>query len=223
MKLQAWGVNHKTAGVELRERLSFSAEELEALYGKLDEMGCEESMILSTCNRSEIYTVAREDEPDLQALISDFKSVSVSELNSCSREFEGLDVAEHLFRVVSSLDSMVIGEPEIVSQVKQAYQKARENRAAGKVLNNLSQKAFNVAKRVRTETEISSKPTSVGAVGAALALQIFGQQGAREIVVMGAGEMAEVSLNNLRGRIGELQHHRLQSQHRQGRSTGREF
>lgn len=205
MKLQVWGVNHKTAKIDLRERLSFSENQLKETYDKLNEQGFEEAMIISTCNRTEIYTVAEKKNTHLDELIGEIKTISPDEIAPYSQEFEDLEVAAHLFKVVSSLDSMVIGEPEIVSQVKQAYQAARQYNSTGKVLNNLSQRAFNVAKRIRTETEICSKPTSVGAVAATLAVQIFGQQGAQTIAIMGAGEMAEVSLNNLKGRIGNCE------------------
>lgn len=205
MKLQAWGVNHKTAKIDLRERLAFSENELKGTYDTLNKHGFEEAMILSTCNRTEVYTVASKKTTDLSHVIGQIKAISPEDIAPYAQEFEDLEVAAHLFKVVSSLDSMVIGEPEIVSQVKQAYQAARQHNSTGKVLNNLSQRAFNVAKRIRTETEICSKPTSVGAVAATLAIQIFGQQGAQTIAIMGAGEMAEVSLNNLKGRIGNCE------------------
>jgi glutamyl-tRNA reductase len=206
LNLFAWGVNHKTAAVELRERLSFQKDELPSVYTELLSQGFEEVMVLSTCNRTEIYACSTEKNvSDLRQYIVQSRHVSPEEVDLASREFEGLEVADHLFRVVSSLDSMVIGEPEIVAQVKGAYQMARDSKGLGKILNNLTQKAFYVAKRIRTETELSSRPTSVGAVGAALALQIFGSQGARNILVMGAGEMAEVSLKNLIGQVDQCQ------------------
>lgn len=202
MKLIAWGVNHKTAAVELREKLSISSAEIPRIYQELESRGFRESMVLSTCNRTEIYACSEDrDVSDLLDVVVDQKQIEPSEVMSASREFEGLEVADHLFRVVSSLDSMVIGEPEIVSQVKSAYQLAKDRKSSGKWLNNLVQKSFQVAKRVRSETDLSSRPTSVGAVGASLALQIFGHQGAQNILVMGAGEMAEVSLNNLMGQV----------------------
>ena len=204
MNLFVWGVNHKSAAVELRERLSFHRDELPQVYLDLLGLGFQEVMVLSTCNRTEIYACAlNKDVSDLRSYVLASRKVSSEELDRCSRELESFDVVEHLLRVVASLDSMVIGEPEIVSQVKNAFQMARDHKGAGKILNNLTQKAFQVAKRIRTETELSSRPTSVGAVGANLALQIFGHQGARNILVMGAGEMAEVCLKNLLGQVGD--------------------
>lgn len=206
MNLIAWGINHKTAAVELRERMSISGERVDEVYAALEARGFKESLILSTCNRTEIYACSDDLEVrDLMEVATDGRGVKLEEMAQASLEFEGLEVADHLFRVVSSLDSMVIGEPEIVSQVKQAYQVAKEKKTVSKCLNNLLQKSFNVAKRVRTETDLSSRPTSVGAVGATLALQIFGHQGAQNILVMGAGEMAEVSLKNLMGQVGRAQ------------------
>jgi glutamyl-tRNA reductase len=202
LKLIAWGINHKTAAVELRERLAVAQTDLDRFYERLRERGFSESMVISTCNRTEIYACSEDLETsDLLEVVIAEKGVERLIVIEASREFEGLEVADHLFRVVSSLDSMVIGEPEIVSQVKSAYQWAKEKKSSGKWLNNLVQKSFQVAKRVRTETDLSSRPTSVGAVGASLALQIFGHQGAKQILVMGAGEMAEVSLKNLMGQV----------------------
>lgn len=206
MKLIAWGINHKTAAVELRERLAVAQGDLSHFYQSLRDRGFSEAMVLSTCNRTEIYACSEDlNTSDLVEVIIDQKGVEPLKVIEASREFDGLEVADHLFRVVSSLDSMVIGEPEIVAQVKSAYQWAREHNASGKWLNNLVQKSFQVAKRVRTETDLSSRPTSVGAVGATLALQIFGHQGAKHVLVMGAGEMAEVSLNNLMGQVEDCQ------------------
>lgn len=206
MKLLAWGVNHKSAPVELREKVAFHSSELPQALHQLSENGFEESMILSTCNRTEIYVSSKEDKSitDLRDFIIESRQVKSQDVDYISKEYENIEVADHLFRVVSSLDSMVIGEPEIVSQVKSAYQLAKEDGKVGKLLNNLIQRSFNVAKRIRTETELSSKPTSVGAVGANLAMQIFGTQDTHNILIMGAGEMAEVSLKNIIGQAEQV-------------------
>jgi len=203
MKLLAWGVNHKSASVELREKVSFHHSELPEALNQLFEKGFEEAMILSTCNRTEVYAATRGEQTisDIRDFIIASRQLQSMEIDHVSKEFENIEVAEHLFRVVASLDSMVIGEPEIVAQVKSAYQVAKDTGNIGKLLNNLVQRSFNVAKRIRTETELSSKPTSVGAVGANLALQIFGSQDTHNILIMGAGEMAEVSLKNLMGQV----------------------
>jgi glutamyl-tRNA reductase len=206
MKLLAWGVNHKSAPVELREKVAFHSSELPQALHQLSENGFEESMILSTCNRTEIYVSSKEEKniTDLRDFIIQSRQVKSQEVDLISKEYENIEVADHLFRVVASLDSMVIGEPEIVAQVKTAYQAAKEDGKVGKLLNNLIQRSFNVAKRIRTETELSAKPTSVGAVGANLAMQIFGTQDTHNILIMGAGEMAEVSLKNIMGQAEQV-------------------
>lgn len=203
MKLFAWGVNHKSASVDLREKMAFHSSELSDALTQLNEKGFEESMILSTCNRTEIYATTKQEKSlsDIRDFMIHSRNLQSIEVDHVSKEYENIEAAEHLFRVVSSLDSMVIGEPEIVSQVKSAYQIAKDDGRIGKLLNSLVQRSFNVAKRIRTETELSSKPTSVGAVGANLALQIFGTQDTHNILIMGAGEMAEVSLKNLMGQV----------------------
>lgn len=203
MKLYAWGVNHKSASVELREKVAFHSSEIDQALVDLSERGFDESMILSTCNRTEIYATSSQEKDlsDIRDFIIHSRKIGSVEVDHVSKEYENVDAAEHLFRVVASLDSMVVGEPEIVSQVKNAYQVAKDKGKVGKLLNNLIQRSFNVAKRIRTETELSSKPTSVGAVGANLALQIFGSQDTHNILIMGAGEMAEVSLKNLIGQV----------------------
>ena len=158
--------------------------------------------MLSTCNRTEVYAFGQKGDPgDLRNILAQHKTIDPGDLQHTDRRFVSSEVVDHLYQVVSSLDSMVIGEPEIVHQVKGAFETAREEGAIGKILGGLTQRAFQVAKRVRTETDLSSKPTSVGAVGASLAIKIFGQQGAQEILVLGAGEMAEVSLRNLMGQV----------------------
>jgi len=201
-QLLNWGVHHKTASVEFREKLSFSEEDVSKFYPVLKERGLSEAYVLSTCNRTEVYAVAEDiSGTGIGELVSEFKGITTKELEKASFLHEGSDAVRHLFEVTSSLDSMVIGEPEIVHQVKVAFEGAKARQAPGKILKQLIQKGLQVAKKVRTETDLASRPTSVGAVAANLAVKIFGEQGAREILTLGAGEMAEVCLRNLSGQV----------------------
>jgi glutamyl-tRNA reductase len=202
MNISNWGINHNTADVSLREKLAISSNETPELLRLLSEKGTEESLVLSTCNRTEIYTVSKPEVSDsVIKIVSDFKNIDTKELQEVSYLSKGRDTVQHLFRVASSMDSMVVGEPEILGQVKQAYATAVEFGSVKKILSGLFQRSFNLAKKIRTETDISSKPTSVGAVATKLALQIFGKSGVQEILIVGAGQMAEVSLKNIIGQI----------------------
>lgn len=197
-----WGVHHKTASVDFRERLSFSDEDVSKVYPVLKEKGFEEAYVLSTCNRTEVYVLGEgKGEGDVRDVIAGIKKIPKEELEKVSFVHQGGNAVRHLFEVTSSLDSMVIGEPEIVHQVKMAFEKALSLKAPGKIIKQMVQRGLQVAKEVRTETELASRPTSVGAVAASLALKIFGQQGARGILTFGAGEMAEVCLRNLSGQV----------------------
>lgn len=200
-KLITWGINHKTADVSFREKVSITNDEIPVVIEKIQHESAQEALVLSTCNRTEIYAYGDDQLNDtLIQTISEIKNIPSQKLKEFSYYHENMDSAAHLFRVTASIDSMVIGEPEILGQVKQAYQRATELGSIKKVLSTLFQKSFNLAKRIRTETEISSRPTSVGAVGAELAVQIFGNTGINEILFIGAGQMAEVSLKNVIGK-----------------------
>jgi glutamyl-tRNA reductase len=203
MIVSNWGINHNTADVGLREKVAISNTEVPQLLNILGESGIEESCILSTCNRTEIYSYSNTIHTNnLIDVVSDFKKIPQNELKEVSFMNMGMDAVDHLFRVTSSIDSMIIGEPEILGQVKKAYTQAVEHGSIKKVLSELFQRSFNLAKRIRTETNISTKPTSVGAVATKLALQIFGNSGIKEILIIGAGQMAEVSLKNMIGQVG---------------------
>lgn len=202
MHLINWGVNHHSTEIDFREKISIPNSDVAYVIKELENKGYDESLVLSTCNRTEIYACSNEKTEGLNQLVAKLKEVDVQKLSRVSYTHGHLDAVEHLFRVTSSMDSMVIGEPEITGQVKDAYQRAKELGSVKKVLNALFQRSFKVAKKIRTETELANRPTSIGAVAANLAVQIFGVQGAKEILVLGAGDMAEVSLRNL---VGQLQ------------------
>ncbi len=202
MIISNWGINHNTADVGLREKISISTQEVPELLNILSNNGAAESCILSTCNRTEIYAYNQtQSEKALIEAVANFKNIPHDDLNNVSYFNHGTNAVNHLFRVTSSMDSMIIGEPEILGQVKKAYSMAVESGSIKKVLSALFQRSFNIAKKIRTETSISSKPTSVGAVATKLALQIFGNSGIKEILIIGAGQMAEVSLKNIMGQI----------------------
>lgn len=200
MELVVFGLNHKTAPVEIRERLSFKESELEKAVRKLKERGIiNEAVILSTCNRVEVYA-SGESAAKVIASIKDF----IMEFHSLEFKedehhyiFNNRDCVRHLFSVVSGLDSMVIGETEILGQVKRSYELAHKAGTTGKLLNFLFQKSFKVAKWVRTNTAITAGALSVGSVAVELAERIFENLSGKALMILGAGEMSEVTLKHL--------------------------
>ena len=204
------GCNHLTAPVELRERVAFTPDQALRAASELCRSGViEEAVIVSTCNRSELYGVAeqsRESLPNaLVSYFSEFHKLSPRDLNGRIYQHVGPQAARHLFRVASGLDSMMLGEAEILGQVREAYNRALGNGSTGPVLNRLFQGALEVGKRVRAETEISARPISVAVAGVKLAERIFGDLKGRRALIVGAGSVAEqvVEHLNIRG-IGEL-------------------
>jgi glutamyl-tRNA reductase len=202
MKLLLTGVSHKTAPVEVRERLAFREETLpEALADLKSREGVVEAMILSTCNRVEI-TVTTEDSADPKAVVDRFlaerKGIDTSTIGPHLYRHEGRDAIHHLFRVASSLDSMVIGEPQILGQLKAAYAAAKECSAVCGWLDGLTTRAFSVAKRVRSDTGIGQMAVSVSYAAVELARKIFGSLNNRTIMIVGAGKMSELAARHLR-------------------------
>jgi glutamyl-tRNA reductase len=202
MKLLITGVSHKTAPVEVRERLAFSEATLpEALTQLKSRHGVVEALILSTCNRVEIL-VASEDSVDLRVLIGEFlaetRQASPATLGPCLYHHEGSAAIHHLFRVASSLDSMVVGEPQILGQLKAAYTAAKAHGAISGVLDNILSRAFGVAKRVRSETGIGQMAVSISYAAVELARKIFGSLDGKTVMIVGAGKMSELSARHLR-------------------------
>lgn len=194
------GVNHKTAPVELREKLSFSREEtLAALKELKQHPDIEEVLIFSTCNRTEILYVSGSDSSvdDVTAFISAQKHIRVSEFVSALYVLHRNEAVHHIFRVASSLDSMMVGEPQILGQVKQAYRTAVEAGASGVLLNRMMHKAFSVAKQVRKETGIGDNAVSISYAAVELANKIFSDLSAKSVLLLGAGEMAELAVEHL--------------------------
>ncbi|MBW2163544.1 MAG: glutamyl-tRNA reductase, partial [Deltaproteobacteria bacterium] len=194
------GVNHNTAQVEVRERLSLSGSDIPALRLFAELPSCEEVVFLSTCNRVEVLVSAKrldEVKESIKELWQDKGKMDSNTLQGALYEYEGMSAIRHLFRVASSLDSMVVGEPQILGQLKDAYRMASEAKTAGMVLNRLLHKAFSVAKRVRTETRIASHAVSISYAAVELAKKIFGDLAGKNGMLIGAGEMAELAAQHL--------------------------
>ncbi len=194
-RIFVWGYNFKTAPVEVRELLACNREELcDILTAVKSYSGLRELVILNTCNRVEAYAVG-EDYHQMHLLVSSFlelKKVSPS-YKKYSFFLEGKEALAHIFKVASSLDSMVVGESQIVSQFKDAFRLAKDCGGLGKILNRVFEKALRTAKRVRTETGIGKNAVSVSYVAVELAKQIFGNLSKAQVLLVGAGEMAELA------------------------------
>jgi len=205
MEIVLVGLNHRTAPVEVRERVSFNAEQSRRAGEELRARGIlEETLVLSTCNRSEVYGVPPESSHEcaagLSTFLSEFHSVRPDVLSVSLYHHYDREAVRHLFRVAAGLDSMLLGETEILGQVREAYRLAHENGATGPVLNRLFQGALEVGKRVRTETELGTRPMSVASAGVKLAERIFGKLNERTALVLGAGTISEQVVSNLRDR-----------------------
>jgi glutamyl-tRNA reductase len=202
MKLHITGVSHKTAPVEVRERLAFQLETLPAALADLKAReGVAEAVIVSTCNRVEI-TVTTNDESDPQAIVHSFlaerKNVSAESIAPHLYRHDGRDAIHHLFRVAASLDSMVVGEPQILGQLKTAYASAKDCGSLCGWLDGLMTRAFGVAKRVRSETGVGQMAVSTSYAAVELARKIFGDLANRTIMIVGAGKMSELAARHLR-------------------------
>ena len=202
MKLLITGVSHKTAPVEVRERLAFREETLPAALADLRAReGVAEAMILSTCNRVEILVTA-DDRYNPEAIVNEFlagrKGVDCDEIEPHLYRREGREAIHHLFRVAASLDSMVVGEPQILGQLKTAYAAAKDSGALCGWMDGLLTRAFGVAKRIRSETGIGQMAVSVSYAAVELARKIFGTLNGRTIMIVGAGKMSELAARHLR-------------------------
>jgi len=202
MKLLITGLNHNTAPIEVRERLAFEENTLpDALDRLRRQPGLIEGMILSTCNRVEVAVTA-EEETNAEAAVEEFlaeeRSIERSWVTPYLYRHDGSNAIRHLFRVASSLDSMVVGEPQILGQLKSAYALAKDRGTVNGFLDLLLTRAFNVAKRVRSETEIGENAVSVSYAAVELAKEIFGSLQGKRVLLIGAGEMAESAARHLR-------------------------
>jgi glutamyl-tRNA reductase len=196
------GISHKTASLELRERLALDEEaSLHVAQELLDEGAACEAVALSTCNRTELYLDGRDSLAARQAALAHLArhaGVSPGELEPSLYSYSGDGAIAHLFRVTSSLDSMVVGEAQIVAQLKAAYQQACDGGCTSVVFNRLFRHALEVGKRVRTETAIGERPVSVSSAAVELALQVFGKLRDHTVLIVGAGETSELTATHLR-------------------------
>jgi len=199
MSLITLGINHKTAPLELRERLAFTPQTLpEALQSLKKLAHVEEASILSTCNRTELYCVTSEDND--RAIIqwfSHFHGLDEDQIKEHLYLHAHEETIRHAMEVASGLDSMVLGEPQIAGQMKDAYAMAKENGTIGLLLGKLYQRAFAVSKQVRTDTDIGSSPVSVAFAAVSLAKQIFGDLTQTTVLMVGAGETIELAARHL--------------------------
>ncbi len=197
MPIAVFGLNHNTAPIEVRERLFVSEEIIPRLVRELQESGVDENIVLSTCNRTEFYFSCKNLDSALdkfyQALSRHF-SIEKEWLEKYTYLLTDEDTYRHLFLVASGLDSMVVGEPQILGQVKDAYRLATDCNTSGFFLDKVFHKTFNVAKRIRTETKVGYNPVSISAMAIELAKKIFGELKDKKTLVIGAGEMCEIAL-----------------------------
>src|ERR1700687_3117585 len=202
MEIVLIGLNHRTATVELRERVAFSVEQACEAADQLRSRGIlEETLVLSTCNRSELYGVPRELATDstgaVELFLASFHQLPAAELNRSLYRHRDRGAVHHLFRVAAGLDSMLLGEAEILGQVREAYRIALDHGATGPVLNRMFQGALEVGKRVRNETEIGTRPVSVAFAGVKLAARIFGKLNNHRALIVGAGATSEQVIRHL--------------------------
>jgi glutamyl-tRNA reductase len=195
------GLNYRTAPVEIREKIAFPDEYLERYLNALKGLSSiTEGLILSTCNRVEIYAATEtpdEGVKELKGFLSVQHRLPLSTFEDTLYVLKGEQLVRHCFRVASSLDSMVVGEPQILGQIKEAYRMAHAAKATGALLNKLLPRAFSVAKKVRTETSIGNRAVSVSFIAVELAKRIFGPLEGREVLIIGAGEMCELATQQL--------------------------
>ncbi|TQV63073.1 MAG: glutamyl-tRNA reductase [Halothiobacillaceae bacterium] len=207
MSIIALGLNHRTAPIEVRERVAFAPERLkDALREMLSLPLVREGAIVSTCNRTEVYA-AVSDEGDGEVLrwFPSAHGLSEDEVRPYIYVHQEGEAIRHLLRVSCGLDSLVLGEPQILGQIKTAYAQAGEAQSVGPVLNRMFQHAFSVAKQVRTDTAIGASPVSVAFAAVNLARQIFGDLGSKTALLIGAGETIELAARHLHGNgVGRL-------------------
>ena len=201
MELLVVGLNHKTAPIEIRECLAFPEDKMEEALSKVYTLpSLKENMILSTCNRVEVYAAIRETEKaihELKEFLSQYHGIALKEFEKSLFYHVGEEAVRHIFRVASSLDSMVVGEPQILGQIKDAYDISQQAKTSGLILHRLLHRAFHVAKRVRTETKIGNSAVSISFVAVELAKKIFGTLEKKSVLLIGAGEMSELAAQHL--------------------------
>jgi glutamyl-tRNA reductase len=203
------GINHKTAPIELRECIAFNPEESAAALERLRRIPhIYEALLYSTCNRVELLLVTDDRDRAVsaaKAFMAAFNKIPIEQFESSLYVHANDHAVRHLFRVAASLDSMIVGEPQILGQIKEAYRKAAEARTAGVILNRLMHRTFFVAKRIRTETGIGDRAVSISYAAVELGRKIFGSLEGKGVLLVGAGEMAELAVEHLiRNQVGGI-------------------
>lgn len=208
MKLALAGINHRTAPVQVREKFALRHEELPAALLDMQARGAKEVLVLSTCNRVEVTATLDDNgsaERLLEGILENRHDLSWEAVRPHLYIYENAEAIRHLFRVASSLDSMIVGEPQILGQLKGAYSQAREQGTIGTVLDTVLTRAFSVAKRIRTETDIGQNAVSVSYAAVELAREIFGSLHRKRVLIIGAGKMSEGAARHLmRAGAGEI-------------------
>lgn len=206
MNIIVIGLNHKTAPVQIREKLAFQSEDTirKALKQLIQLEGINETVIFSTCNRVEIYIYSDNADKDsivnrVKNFLSDFHHIEIRDFENYLYIYKNKETVEHLFKVTSSLDSMILGEPQITGQVKDSYEIALSERTTSLILNHLMNRALFTAKRVRNETRIGENPVSVSYAAVGLIKKVFDELSRKTVLLVGAGEMAELALKHLIG------------------------
>jgi glutamyl-tRNA reductase len=201
MHILVLGLNHKTSPLNIREKFYIPEEKMDFLISELKKEGLKEIVILSTCNRTEFYVFSENPGRDLEVLKDSLVGLLKVEEGWIKEYMYVLldeDGFRHLLMVASGLDSMVVGEPQILGQVKEAYRIATFNNSTGFLSNKIFHKAFQVAKRVRTETKVGYNPLSISSMAVEMAKRIFGNLSQKKVMAVGAGEMAKIALKNLK-------------------------
>jgi glutamyl-tRNA reductase len=201
MKILVIGLNHKTATVEIREKLAFNGPKLEEGISQLIKIkDIKEIALMSTCNRVELYSCVNSINTaieDIKNFLSEFHAINRKEFESYLYTYIDSQAVRHIFRVASSLDSMVVGEPQILGQLKDAFDFALTKKTTGVILNKLMKKAISTAKRVRTETKIAENAVSISFAAVELAKKIFTDLSGKSFMLLGAGEMAELAARHI--------------------------
>lgn len=199
MTLTALGINHKTAPVALREKVAFTPDSLVSALASLKQMnGIDESVIVSTCNRTEVYVKGADEAALLLKWLAEFHGVSEQDIVDNSYLYQQEDAVRHVMRVASGLDSLILGEPQILGQIKQAFNDAKHSGTVGSEFERLFQHTFSVAKKVRSETEIGANAVSVAFAAVQLAKHIFSALPKRSVLLVGAGETIELVAQHLK-------------------------
>jgi len=200
MFLFSFGLSHHSAPLEVREQVAFGPEQIEPALRELTRIEVvNEAVILSTCNRTELFCGLQEDDPDrVLEWFGNHRPIGLENLDPYLNRFDGINVVRHAFRVASGLDSMVLGEPQILGQIKQAYRASDRANTLGKLLNHLFQRSFSVAKRIRTDTAIGHNPVSVAYAAVQMSRRIFSNLSQHTVLLIGAGETIELCARHLK-------------------------